>query len=81
MVDYDLTVDAGDALVSAHIIVDEGAPVIAGEIDLSVSQNSTSPERLPIATKERRRVRSVSVSLTAARIAFAPNWSGATITG
>ena len=57
VVDYDLTVDAGDALVSAHIIVDEGAPVIAGEIDLSVSQNSTSPERLPIATKEAREIR------------------------
>ena len=49
-VDYDLTVEGDDDLVNGRIIVREGAPVIVAEVDVSVSQNPTSPERLPIAT-------------------------------
>jgi outer membrane protein insertion porin family len=49
-VDYDLTVDPEDALVSGRIIIREGAPVIVAEVDVSVTQNPTLPERLPIAT-------------------------------
>ena len=49
-IDYDLTVDPENGLVSTGITIREGAPVIVADVDVSVIQNPTSPERLPVAT-------------------------------
>ena len=49
-VEYDLTVDDAEGVLSGRIIVREGAPVKVAEVDVSVAQNPKLPERLPIAT-------------------------------
>jgi outer membrane protein insertion porin family len=49
-IDHDLTIDPEDGLVSVHLTIREGAPIMVAEVDVSIAQTSTSPERLPIAT-------------------------------